>query len=289
MQRRLALLLAALAPLGGGCAAALIPVVAGGTILGKQTGMIGGDKEKAPAPDAAADLPPAPTPAPPVEVAVLTQTSPSQTLAPQAESIAQEPGDYSAFLAFATAQARKQAQGKLKDSVLLAPGYALGTPRFLPCGKLPPAVLIDLDGDAADDGGDAEPAEGLATGLQTLRRAGVSVVWISDAPLDRIGMQRNRLRESGLDSEGQDAIFTRSRAQDRKQATRFSAASEFCIIALAGDRRGEADELYAYLKAPEAAAVLEPLWGAGWFLLPPPLEAPAPEDFARKEDDDTRD
>jgi len=40
---------------------------------------------------------------------------------------------------------------------------------------------------------------------------------------------------------------------------------------MAGDDRADFDELYSYLRNPNGAVMLEPMFNNGWFLTPPPL------------------
>ena len=58
---------------------------------------------------------------------------------------------------------------------------------------------------------------------------------------------------------------------ERKQTRRDELASEMCPVALLGDERADFDELFLYLKRPEAAIALEPMIGQGWFLASPLL------------------
>ncbi len=62
------------------------------------------------------------------------------------------------------------------------------------------------------------------------------------------------------------------RKDDRKQTRRKELGETHCVIAIAGDMRGDFDELFLFLKDPASAAPLERLIGAGWFLIPLPLQ-----------------
>jgi hypothetical protein len=52
---------------------------------------------------------------------------------------------------------------------------------------------------------------------------------------------------------------------------REDAQRDVCVIAIAGDRKGDFDELFDYLRDPASGESLDYLLGAGWFILPPPL------------------
>ncbi len=279
-----ALLIAAL-PLLSGCVVAVVPVLAGGAILKKQ-----GDKadRKAAAPMVAAGggpawLKTASAPAPvksvqaeiavggPLEAAVVPPvafTLPKPAAVTPGTLLTQIPtGAYAPLVEYAVGQQAKILNGEAVVSAIIAPGTALEKPGFLACNGQPAAVLIDADSAAASGG----TATDLGEDLITLRDAGVAVIWITD----RAGATlRADLAASGLDGAGKDRILIATGAgEGRKQIVRQAAAREYCIVAIAGDRRSDADELYDYLREDIAAFALEKTWGAGWFLLPAPLPA----------------
>lgn len=154
----------------------------------------------------------------------------------------------------------------LSDSGMLAP-----TTRE--CSVHPAAVLIDLDPGA----GVLDPAKAihadpkLVEALARLRTEGVTIAWISANTADRAGAVRRALIASGLDTVGRDELALLRYPEERKQTRREDLAKEYCVVAIAGDERGDFDELFQYLKDPAAAAPLEPLIGNGWFLIPQPL------------------
>ena len=78
----------------------------------------------------------------------------------------------------------------------------------------------------------------------------------------------NRSRDQMLLIRGPD---------DRKQVLRIQANADVCIVAIAGDRRGDFDELFDYLRNPAGAVALYPMMRAGWFLIPAPLGTGEPE------------
>ena len=109
---------------------------------------------------------------------------------------------------------------------------------------------------------------GVAAGLAHLRDAGVVVLWISKLPAARAADAARALRNSGLDPRRQDQLLLLRRAQDRKQLLREDASDDVCIVAIAGDRRSDFDELFDYLRNPGSAAGLDAMLGNGWFLVP---------------------
>ena len=46
---------------------------------------------------------------------------------------------------------------------------------------------------------------------------------------------------------------------------------------MAGDERGDFDELFDYLRDPRLATVYDGQLGSGWFLVPPLFDAATPE------------
>lgn len=160
------------------------------------------------------------------------------------------------------------------ESALLAPEAVLSlTPQRRPCGGTEPAVIIDLDhGPAAFFPENAGlPSRRLAEGLSRLRDAGIVVLWISSADANRVSDVADVLRRTGLDPQGRDPLLLVLKEDDRKQTIREEANEDVCVLAIAGDRRADFDELFDYLLDPDAAAGLEKLIGSGWFIVPPPV------------------
>jgi hypothetical protein len=162
-------------------------------------------------------------------------------------------------------------EGGALSSALLVPNPSLDAPRRRDCPAQFPAVVIDLD-----DGATAFAPERLgkapaavAKGLAQLRQAGVVVLWISQLPGARAGDVAVALRSSGLDPTGEDQLLLIRGADDRKQLLRENANDDVCVVAIAGDKRGDFDELFDYLRNPDAAVGLYPMMDNGWFLVPP--------------------
>lgn len=156
-------------------------------------------------------------------------------------------------------------------SVVLAPLPRLSAPEFLPCHDKPLAALIDLDADGADPSRPLDPAGVTVATTRAaldLHTAGVRLLWLTDRPASQAADVRQLLTRSGLFAEGDRLLAADG---SRKQERRWAAARSHCVVAMMGDRRGDMDELYDYLRKPEAAHMLDGLWNAGWFLAPPPI------------------
>ncbi len=268
-----------------GCAAA-IPIVAAGTILSK-----GGDKDKAPSPDSpkpASARKKADTPAAKPSVSKARKDAPKAATdaspLPTAPEGTERPleGPVSDFTKFVMSQLARIDKDGLADSVVLVARPDLNNPRYLPCGTLPPAVMIDLD---RYDVGPAGVSADLPRALGLLRKEEVAIVWVTRAaafgsdgdgksPAARL---HDQLVAQGLDPERTDLVLGLRNSEDRIQQVRQDAAYDRCVLAIIGDARSDMDELFDYLKVPDAAYLLEPNWGAGWFQLPAPLAEPAKE------------
>lgn len=288
MRRRAAILCAlVIAPLLQGCIAAIaaIPLAAMGTMVTKGREEIREERERRFAARLSTD---AASVASEGDTALTARgssvggTTGSPALA--AIQAMAGPSSYAPMTAFALSQLERRAAGQALTSAVLAPNADIRNPRFSPCNALPPAVLIDLDDKTlgpnpalADPGAlvplAAEP--GLAGELARLRAAGVAVLWMSDHPFDVDQAIYARLQAAGLDPAGRDPVYARMVQADRKHDRRQEVASRYCVLAVAGDTRTDAEESYDYLLRPELAAPLEPMWGAGWFIMPLPLHAAA--------------
>lgn len=290
---RRAAALALVAPLLlGGCVAAAIPVVAGG-VLGKKglDGEFRGGKGKdigstptagervpvfappakaAPAPTPSPTASAAPTPAPAASAAP-AETKPVAGPAPPAES----DGPYAAFARYAVAVAQAGVPAGSR-SALIDQATIGSKPQLASCTGDPPAVVIDLDpGTASFDLADAPfPAPGLAQDLAAIRKAGVKVLWAAGLTADQAGRLTTILQASGLDPDKADGLLLLRKKGERKQERLMRAAGDWCVVAIAGDRRGDFDEMFDYLRDPEGpiAQALIPNIGVTWFLVPPPID-----------------
>jgi hypothetical protein len=263
--------LALLQLLSGCLGAVALPLLAGGTLMAT-------DKHRVRAATQVAAPAPARTPATPArraeDAALSSSTAVLTSLKelPPPSGASATPSDDSWQLFFAYAQARQPNADKdgATVSALLKQPPSIDTPVRLPCNKQASAVVIDLD-----DGPQAFVPERLgpapaavAEGLNRLREAGVVILWITRLPAGRAAEVAQALRVSGLDPRGQDQLLLLRKVDDRKQLLRQDASEDVCIVAVAGDQRGDFDELFDYLRNPGSAAGLYPLMGHGWFLVP---------------------
>ena len=179
---------------------------------------------------------------------------------------------YDPLRTYAETQGTMPVVGSERHSAILAAPGTLA-PETASCSVHPAALLVDLDpGAAIFDPAVATHADpGLARTLAALREQGVAIAWISANTADRAGAIRRALKSSGLDTDGHDELALLRYPEERKQTRREDLAKEYCVVAIAGDERGDFDELFQYLRDPAAAAPLEPLIGNGWFLIPQPL------------------
>ena len=258
MKRRAALLLASLAPLTSGCIAAVVPLAAGAALVKRHAELEGGATKPAPNVTAAArsDLKVVPT--------TLTALPPPDA-PPAAASRAIAP-----FRAYALAQAEIAGGADKRMSAVVPSASNLRVARA-PCGNLPPAVFLDLDpGRGSFDPlapGQADAALGGA--LAELRGRGVKMVWFSRLGANFAAAVRAALLRGGLDPAGADELVLMRDIGERKQSLRDGIARHTCPIAIVGDERADFDELYLYLKDPNAAVGLDAMIDRGWFLVSP--------------------
>lgn len=286
MRRAAALLLtAALAPTLSGCVAALIPIVAMGTVTATGSrSEIRRERERRFAERLAQE---AAEEASRIEAGLADLSAPTPaeagvTASPGLAAIEAMGGSsrYGELTRFALDRLARRTGGEALTSVVTIDGFDIARPAFVPCGALPPAVVIDMDDAAAgldpllaaNQSAERLRAEpGLAAELARLRAAGIAVLWLSDQGFEVDQAVYANLQASGLDAAGRDPLYAQMVPDDRKQGRRQEIASRYCVLAIAGDRRADAEEAYDYLVRPELAAPLESLWGNGWFILPLPL------------------
>ena len=190
---------------------------------------------------------------------------------PPPDSLAPDP--WREFLAYA-GEKGAAAGGKARArSVLLEQDTALTLPKLRQCEGKVPAVVIDLDtGAQAFVPATAQaPSPALIEGLARLRAAGVVVLWITALPAREVSAVAEALKTSGLDPAGSDPLLLVRDREDRKQSLREDAQRDVCVIAIVGDRKGDFDELFDYLRDSRSGEALDYLIGSGWFIAPPPL------------------
>ena len=266
---RAALLLALAAPLGG-CVAAVIPALAVSGLAGREVLDRDGEAQAHGRPAVvSAPAPLAPAPAP-----VSARAGPAAAgFAPALASPAAQ-DRFAPFRDYALAQVRiDPVDGPRRSAVLTRPAaLSLETGD---CSIRTPSVVIDLDpvGGTFDPLAATAPDPALADTLEVLRAEGVDVFWISALSETRTAAVRDHLRASGLDPAGEDSLLLMRGVEDRKQLRRRAIAESHCVVAILGDGRGDFDELFDYLRDPAAATSLEPMFGAGWFIVANPIAA----------------
>lgn len=288
---RLAACALAAMPLSG-CAAALVPVVAGGVIaregLRKGPEAARATEAVTGAPVGLAEPAASPAAAPAMQAragevwAVADSTALPPPSAPQAAPPTVDGADpadpYGAFTRFALATAASHAAApERRQSALLDQATIADiAPSTLPCGSQPPAVAIDLDpGEKPFDVNDPPlPAPGLANHLASLRAAGITIAWIAGVEAAAAEQVYTVLQASGLDPDRTDRLLLLTKGLSRKQLRRDAAGRDWCVLAVAGDKRGDFDEVFDYLRDSQGtlARALETRIGSGWFLAPPPID-----------------
>ncbi|HEU4820048.1 MAG TPA: hypothetical protein VFS87_02685 [Qipengyuania sp.] len=257
---RAKLLIAGFLPIAlSGCVAAAIPLAAAGGLLAKSR------IDRAEAPAAAAPVAQASaTSDHKVTRLALTELPPPDAVAPA--------GNFAvaAFRDFALAELAKQPVTGKRTGALLSRASDLRTDRAS-CTAVSPAVFIDLDPGRGtfDPLAPGEPNRAMVSALDELRAKHVQVVWFSRLGASFEGATRAALAASGLDAAGTDRLVLLNNLDERKQSRRDEAAKLVCPIALLGDERADFDELYLYLKQPDAALALDAMIGRGWFLASP--------------------
>lgn len=278
MRGKLALLLLLSANLSlSGCVAALVPLAAVGALgktqfdrarAGKKFVESGAVKVAAPL-DVAASPPGA---------GVVTEVQLDEESQKYVDGIFrraanQKSGPFQDFAQFAIDQSIKMEAGQRVASTILVPKVDIFKPETMQCDGRPPAVIIDLDDQANGQLLQPDPffkRDDLAQNIKKLQAAKISIIWLSDEPRSASDTVMTMLQDSGLTAVGtQDFIYLARGLRDRKQLRRQDAARNFCIVAMAGDKRADFDELYDFLRNPDAAITLEPMIGQGWFLIPP--------------------
>lgn len=259
----------ALAPLLGGCLAAVaIPLVAGGALSARSHAVHVRAATQARA--AAATALPAGAPTAGGGPVATTLTNLTELPPPSGAPAAFQADRWRPFFDYALAAG--QAKDGLQSALLAAPGQVDNANRK-PCRTSHPAVVIDLDQGrepfAPERLGPATPD--ITQGLAILRQANVTVLWIARLPGGRANDVAAALKTSGLDPDGSDQLLLLRNADDRKQVLRQDAQNDVCIVAIAGDDRGDFDELFDYLRNPAGAVGLYPMMGNGWFLVPSPF------------------
>jgi 5'-nucleotidase (lipoprotein e(P4) family) len=191
-------------------------------------------------------------------------------------------------------------------SVVLAPGSSLANPHFVECGAKPLAIVLDVDetvllnlGYEADEAarglsyddarwrrweatgaGKVDPVPGAVEAISAARKAGVAVIYISNRTAANAPATARALEGAGLGTAipGETLLLKEEGAGSGKDARRARVAETHCVVALVGDQLGDFSDLFsgpdmtpAARRAAADGVQIEPLWGAGWFVLPNPV------------------
>jgi hypothetical protein len=160
------------------------------------------------------------------------------------------------------------------DRMLTAPAYgallergsSVADPRWMPCGDMPRAILVDLN-TAAVAGPDKswKIAGGAQRWLEALQTLNVRVIFTSAQPEQATGAIRAAFDKAGL---GRLAFGDNSLRLGLSSASmpreRAAAAATYCVLAAVG--RAPADFPNGLLPDTTPPA-LATTWGAGWFRL----------------------
>lgn len=166
-------------------------------------------------------------------------------------------------------QVQRQAAGQEVRSAVLVERVSLIEPKAIECSSKPPVILIDLDAAPGDTIIEGEPS-GFGLLLQLLRDAGIAIAWISERTPAMLEEDVAALRRGSVPAFRDEDIQLPAWSGPAKQDRRLALAASHCVIAIAGDRRGDFDILFDYLRDPDYAIRLEAWMDRGWFLLPYP-------------------
>jgi len=274
-------------PLLGGCVAMAVPLLAASGIASRHLRSRSEIVAELPAANAAALAAVPDLRQTSVRLTNLTELPP-----PSGGGLTFAASPWQDFARFALDRAQALAKGEDAESALLTSESALNfRTDTRPCSAREAAVVIDLDpGTAVFAPGAPRLAtpDGAAAAAQ-LRDAGIIVLWVSQASANEVAGIAAELKASGLDPTGRDPILLVRNADERKQVLREEANETVCVVAVAGDRRGDFDELFDYLRDQRLATAYDAELGNGWFLVPELFEpadaasavTPASEDGGR--------
>ena len=182
---------------------------------------------------------------------------------------------YLPFARHALGEAAKRSKGGAARSAVLTENVSLSQPQTIDCGAKPMAVLIDLDvapGTPAEM--DIQRQNGFGELLETLRESDIRIAWLAETDERQLKPILDLLREGEEPViRDTDLMLVGLPGTYSKQERRWALAASHCVVAIAGDRKGDFDELYDYLRDQSYAIRLEVFTGRGWFELPHPVAA----------------
>jgi len=214
---------------------------------------------------------------------------------------------YQILWSYLAARAEDRKAGLEIRSVVLSKDATLEVPKFVPCGKKPLAVVLDVDetallnlGYEADDAQRNGPydetrwARWEATGvdkvvavpgavetLESARRVGVTVVFNSNRSMANAAQTVAALEGAGLGhAELGKTLWLRGDGPNSggKDGRRWEIAAKYCVVALVGDQLGDFTDLFNPGGVPvpirrnmASQTMVAAMWGMGWFMLPNPV------------------
>jgi len=195
-----------------------------------------------------------------------------------------------------------RAASRPEESVVLAADATLDSPRMIPCGDRPLAVVLDVDETAIQNlgysydealagktydqerwnrwertGANAVLAmPGAARALQTIRNHGVAVIFNSNRMAAGADQTEAAIDGAGLGPavHGESLYLQGDHGTgSAKDPRRAAISARYCVIAIAGDQLGDFSDLFnrRFATTPPLSA----LWGQGWFMLANPVYGPS--------------
>ena len=241
------------------------------------------------------------SPAPPPSASTNPKLAGMQYLYGSAEADAISRQAWNALVTYAADRVRRPQA----DSVVLAQGSSLESPRFIPCAGKRPAAVFDVDETVLQnlgfeyddltgrsdrdfsgrwraweqsDGHAVLPTPGAVAAIADLRAMGVTVIFNTNRD-DPAGAARV-IDAAGLGPVVHgDTLFVRpdTGSGDNKDPRRWQIAQRYCVIAMGGDQLGDFSELFntsatvAQRRARADGPRIAALWGRGWFVFPNPV------------------
>jgi hypothetical protein len=176
---------------------------------------------------------------------------------------------YLGLARYTLAQAQRRQDGQAVRSAVLIEQVSLIEPKAVDCGNKQLAVAIDMDAAPGETQIDGDPT-GFGELLEILRESDIAIAWLSDRNIGALGNDLAKLRSGAIPALKQGDIELFAYPGVRKQERRWSLAASHCVVAIAGDRKSDFDELFDYLRDPDYAIRLEAWDNRGWFMLPHP-------------------
>ena len=257
---------------------------------------------------ACAAIPAADAPAvPPIAAAPAGPPGGMQWLYGSGEAAASSIQAYHAMVGYVLDRARQRPA----QSVILAEGSTVTSPRYEACGAKPLAVVLDVDETALLNLGyeydealrgrtydqarwerwertgvqSVAPVPGAVTALDAMRQAGIKILFNSNRMAEHATFTELAINQAGLGpARHRDTLFLQGDVGkgSAKDARRALIASRYCVIAMAGDQLGDFSDLFnaKTLSVPERRRIAGSVpfarnWGAGWFMLPNPVYGPS--------------